>query len=126
VLVQSHYALREMSAVRRVIRENGFATLVTHGANGLIASHLPVLLDPEHDPGDDAEELVLIGHTARADPQSHDLENGIEALSIFQGPHGYISPLWYGTGPVRSNMEAGQRDPGARAPRRLLPPSPSR
>jgi transcriptional regulator len=96
LLLQPHYAIERMSAVRRIIATNSFATLVTSAGDGAIASHVPALLDPEHDSGRDAEELVLIAHTARADPVSVELERGAEALLVFMGSHGYISPLWYG------------------------------
>ena len=95
MLLQPHYAIGRMSAVRRIIAANSFATLVTSSGDGLTASHLPALLDPEHDRGGDADDLVLIAHTARADPLSVELESGAEALLVFQGAHGYISPLWY-------------------------------
>jgi transcriptional regulator len=40
---------------------------------------------------------------ARPNPQWRDFEKlaaaGQEALVIFQGPHSYISPTWYGEGP---------------------------
>jgi transcriptional regulator len=40
---------------------------------------------------------------ARANPQWRDFarlaEAGREALVVFQGPHSYISPTWYGAGP---------------------------
>jgi transcriptional regulator len=40
---------------------------------------------------------------ARPNPQWRDFERlaeaGQEALVIFQGPHSYISPAWYGEGP---------------------------
>jgi transcriptional regulator len=78
--------------VRRLVAEHGWAILFT---DELRAAHLPCLLDPVHDPGGDAEELVVVGHTARADPVSDDLRAGREALLVFQGPNGYISPSWY-------------------------------
>lgn len=84
-----------MRDVRRLVSENGFAMLTASGPDGLRASHMPCLLDAEHDPGGDAEELVIVGHTARADPVSRYLEDGRELLLVFQGAHGYISPGWY-------------------------------
>lgn len=85
----------DMEEVRRLVRSNGWALLVTDGPDRLIASHLPCLLDP--DAG--ATDLVILGHIARADPQSRDLTNGGEALLVFQGAHGYISADWYEAGP---------------------------
>jgi transcriptional regulator len=95
MLLQRYYAIERMAEVRRLIAANGWALLATAGADGLRASHLPCLLDPEHDPGGRARELVIVGHTARADPTSSYLSEGCEALLVFQGPHGYISAAWY-------------------------------
>ena len=95
MLVQPGYAMRSMSEVRRTIAAGGWAILTTHGPAGLRAAHLPCLLDPEHDRGGDAEELVILGHIARADPQYLDGE----VLLVFQGPHGYVSAAWYETDP---------------------------
>ena len=47
------------------IRRSGLATLVTLTADGLIASHVPMLLDPEPAPYG-----TLIGHLARPNPQA--------------------------------------------------------
>jgi len=71
-----------------------FGTLVSHGKEGLIASQVPFLL--EHRDG----RLYLQGHLARANPQLADLDGEGEALAIFEGPHAYISPNWYQTGPA--------------------------
>lgn len=72
------------------VREHPFATLVTNGADGLTASHAPLLLD------ESVGALgILRGHLARANPQCRDLEAGRETLVIFQGPHAYVSPSWY-------------------------------
>jgi len=99
MLVHGHDAMKSMEEVRRLVSANGWALLVTGGDQGPLATHLPCLLDPELDPGGGARDLVLIGHTARADPQSQRLHDGCEALLVFQGPHGYISPAWYESGP---------------------------
>ncbi|MDY7100477.1 MAG: FMN-binding negative transcriptional regulator [Actinomycetota bacterium] len=67
----------------------GFAHLVT-AAGGLAATPLPLLRVPAPDgPG------RLVGHVARANPQWRDLPDGAEALAIFTGADGYISPSWY-------------------------------
>jgi transcriptional regulator len=96
MLVQRHYAMQGMREVRRLVTNHGWAVLTTRA---LRAAHVPCLLDDEHDQGGDSDELVMIGHTARLDPVSRDLGTGEEVLVVFQGPHGYISPAWYGDGP---------------------------
>ena len=72
------------------IRRTGLATLVTLTQDGLIASHVPMLLD-----ADPAPYGTLIGHLARPNPQARGAIG--EALAIFQGPDAYITPSWYAT-----------------------------
>jgi transcriptional regulator len=74
------------------MRQAGLATLVTLTAGGLIASHVPVLLDP-----DPAPYGTLLGHLARPNPQAKGAVAGTEALVIFQGPDAYITPSFYET-----------------------------
>jgi transcriptional regulator len=99
MLVQRHFAIQRMEDVRRLVQRYGWALLVVSGQVGLQAAHIPCLLDPDHDEGGDAPELVVLGHTARADPVSPELDREREVLLIFQGPNGYISPDWYEAGP---------------------------
>jgi transcriptional regulator len=72
------------------IRASGLATLVTLTKDGLIASHVPLLLDTQPAPYG-----TLIGHIARPNPQARGAIG--EALVIFQGPDAYITPSWYAT-----------------------------
>ena len=76
------------------IERHEFGLLVSHGKAGMIASQVPFLA--EHRAG----ILYLQGHLARANPQGADLEGDREALAIFEGPHAYISPTWYESGPA--------------------------
>ena len=75
------------------IERYDFGLFVTHGAEGLVASHIPFLIER------DGEQLHLQCHLARPNPQVSDLARGGEVLAIFHGPHAYISPNWYATGP---------------------------
>jgi transcriptional regulator len=68
----------------------GLATLVTRGSGGLVATHLPLLHDPEPAPCG-----RLLGHLARANPQWRELAPGEEALAVFLGPEAYVTPRWY-------------------------------
>jgi transcriptional regulator len=72
------------------IRASGLATLVTLTAGGLIASHVPLLLDSEPAPYG-----TLTGHLARPNPQARGAVG--DALVIFQGLDAYITPSWYAT-----------------------------
>jgi transcriptional regulator len=55
----------------------------------LRATHMPCLVE------EDAEDLVVLSHVARADPVSEALDGPV--LMIFQGPRGYVSASWYQT-----------------------------
>ncbi len=75
------------------IERHDFGLLLSHGIAGLVASHIPFLVERRD------EELHLLGHLARPNPQVEDLGQGGEVLAIFSGPHAYISPSWYADGP---------------------------
>jgi transcriptional regulator len=75
-----------------IMREHSFATLVSWGEAGLIATHLPILFDPTR-----GAHGTLVGHLARENPHWQAFDQGPESLALFQGPHAYISPTWYTT-----------------------------
>ena len=83
------YVLTDPDEVKRLIRENPWATIVSNTATGLVASHYPVVLE------EDAHGISIVSHVGRPDEQLHELGSH-EILVIIQGPHGYISPSWYG------------------------------
>jgi len=76
------------------IERHDFGQLVSRGAAGLTASHIPFLVEYH------GEELHLLGHLARPNPQVEDLGHDEQVLAIFSGPHAYISPSWYAAGPA--------------------------
>jgi transcriptional regulator len=82
------FAVDDPGFVRRLIRDNPWATLVSGNGGELVASHYPIMLDEE------APELAIFTHLGRPDDQVHRLGEG-ELLVIVQGRHGYISPSWY-------------------------------
>lgn len=70
------------------ITEHPFATFVLAGEH-LLATHIPVLIEGS------PEDFILYAHIANHNEQLRYLKNGIEALLIFQGSHGYVSSSWY-------------------------------
>lgn len=72
-----------------LIADRPLATLVTFGAHGLAADHVPLLLESED--GSDR----LIGHVARANPLWHPGRHDGESLAVFGGADHYVSPTWY-------------------------------
>ena len=83
------FAMTDVGELRRVIALNPWATLVSSTPDGLVASHYAVLLD------DTRDDLTVVGHVGRPDDLLHGLGER-ELMVVFQGPHGYISPGWYG------------------------------
>lgn len=83
------YALADVDEVRDLVRSAPWCTFVSATGAGAVASHYPVMLD------EDAEGIVLLSHMGRPDEAAHEL-GAHEMLAIVQGPHGYISPSWYG------------------------------
>lgn len=73
-----------------LVRAYPFATLVTLGADGIAANHLPMIFH-----ADEGAQGVLRGHVARPNPVWRDVDPAAEALAIFQGPHHYVTPSWY-------------------------------
>lgn len=86
------FAMTDVAELRRVIDANPWVTLVSNIEAGLVASHYAVLLDDERD------DLTIVGHVGKPDDLIHGLGDR-ELLVIVQGPHGYISPGWYGDVP---------------------------
>ncbi|WP_248918047.1 FMN-binding negative transcriptional regulator [Pseudomonas entomophila] len=80
----------DLTRLHRHMLETRLALLVSHGEQGLLATHLPVLVDTA-----DGEFGTVYGHLARANPQWRDLEQGGEALLVFPGADAYISPGYY-------------------------------
>jgi len=90
--IPPHFAEDRTETLHDAIRAGGLATLVTMTPEGMIASHLPLLLDPEPAPYG-----TLVGHLARANPQTKLTDAKIPAMAIFHGLDGYISPSLYAT-----------------------------
>lgn len=73
------------TVANEVIDAHPFALLVTADSTGVLTpTHLPIL----------REEDCLLGHVALGNPQAR--LSATSALVVFQGPHGYVSPTWYG------------------------------
>jgi transcriptional regulator len=88
-----HYITEDEGVVKRLIRENPWATYVSNASTGLVASHYATLLE------EDADGISIVSHFGRPDEKLHELGQH-EILVIVQGPHGYISPGWYEPGAI--------------------------
>ena len=84
------FAVDDVPILHQQMLATPLPVLVTHGSQGLIASHVPLLLNP-----DEGACGTLYGHLARANPHWKALAEGAEALVIFAGEQAYISPSFY-------------------------------
>ena len=85
--IPSFNRVENREAINAFIQAHSFATLITTKEGGIVASHLPVLLDEKTN--------VLRSHMARANEQWKHFAGAEEVLCIFHGPHAYVSPSWY-------------------------------
>jgi transcriptional regulator len=88
--VPHQFSESRLPVLHDAIRATRLATLVTMTRDGLVATHLPLLLDADRGPNG-----TLVGHVARANFQWRDSVTDADALAIFLGPESYISPSWY-------------------------------
>ena len=88
--IPRHNEEKRVSAMHSLIVSRPLGTLVTLGASGLFASHIPMILE------DDGSQFgVLKGHISRANTQWQDFVPTVDALAIFAGHQHYITPNWY-------------------------------
>lgn len=85
-------AFREdrVDVLHGAIRELAFGMLVTRAADSFATSYLPFEVDAGR-----GLNGTLVGHLARYNPQWQVPAAGAQALVVFHGPHGYVSPSWY-------------------------------
>jgi len=88
--VPPHFAEQDAGALHALIREYPLGVLITNGAMGLEANHIPFELSPDEGPNG-----TLHAHVARANPVWQNTATGDEALIVFRQAHAYISPNWY-------------------------------
>ena len=89
--VPKHFALEDVAEIHALMRAYPFAALLTHGREGLCATHIPTVLKT----GESSKGLVQC-HLSRANPHWQMIgAAGVEALLIFNGPQAYVTPAWY-------------------------------
>jgi transcriptional regulator len=87
--IPPHFAESDGDKMKALIEANPFGMLVSAGEGAPVATHLPFLIEVR------GGEVFLTAHMARANPHWKLFDGTREALAVFQGPHGYISPNWY-------------------------------
>jgi transcriptional regulator len=87
--VPKYNQLDDQAALLAYMRAYSFAALATSGPGGLMATHLPFVVE------EDGGRVILLAHMARANPQWRDFAAEQDAMAIFMQPHAYISPRLY-------------------------------
>ena len=98
--IPNSFAERDLPTLFEFIEAHPLAALVTRSqADGLIATHLPLIVDRTT-----GSMGTLCGHVARANPHSRALSDAsAETMVIFTGPDAYVTPEWY-----RTKQETGR------------------
>ena len=87
--IPKHNQLEDRAALLAYMRAYSFAALASAGPAGLMATHLPFVIEEQDG------RITLLAHMARANPQWRDFAAAAEALVIFMQPHAYVSPRLY-------------------------------
>ena len=87
--IPEDFRLRHDEDAIAFMRANPFAILISSADDGPFATHLPLFVSVAD------EKVMLRGHVAKANPHWRYLEQQTQCLTIFHGPHSYISPSDY-------------------------------
>ena len=87
--IPEHFRVRDHADAIAFMQANPFAILISSADDGPFATHLPVFVEAK------GETLVLRGHVAKANPHWRHLERQPECMTIFHGPHAYVSASNY-------------------------------
>ena len=85
-----YHAQPDGAALRALIDAHPLGAWVCHGSDGLVANHIPFLLDRSR-----GSSGTLLGHVSRANTVWQQLQEDAQSIVLFQGPQSYITPGWY-------------------------------
>jgi transcriptional regulator len=88
--IPAHFAESRPEEMHRILREHPLGMLVTHGADGLDADHIPFAFDAAVGP-----HGTLTAHVARSNSLWQRCPTGTPVMVVFRGAEAYISPNWY-------------------------------
>jgi transcriptional regulator len=89
--IPEHFRVHDHADAIAFMRANPFAILVSSTDDGPFATHLPIFVS------ETAESLLLRCHVAKANTHWRYLEQQSNCLTIFHGPHAYVSASNYTT-----------------------------
>jgi transcriptional regulator len=84
------FEVTDLPLLHAAMKQSDLATLVTTTRQGLVATHLPLLLDESK-----GKYGMLRGHISRANLQWQETDTNADALIIFLGLDTYVTPNWY-------------------------------
>lgn len=87
--IPEHFRVRDHADAIAFMHANPFAILVSAMDDGPFATHLPVFTRQTE------ERLLIRGHVAKANPHWRHLEQNAACMTIFHGPHAYVSTSNY-------------------------------
>jgi transcriptional regulator len=88
----AHFAESRPDVLRELVARHPLGLLITQRRDGgLDANPVPFVLDNDAD----GAPTILRAHVARANPLWSNAREDAEALVVFQGAQGYVSPAWY-------------------------------
>jgi transcriptional regulator len=88
--VPAHFEEPSQDVLHGLIESHPLGVLITNGASGLDANHIPFDLDRAK-----GEHGTLYCHVARNNSVWQDVATGDEVLVVFRSADAYISPNWY-------------------------------
>jgi transcriptional regulator len=91
VYIPEHFRVRDHAHAIAFMKANPFAILISTRDDGPFATHLPISVRGTDD------RLLLRGHVAKANPHWRYLEQQPHGLTIFHGPHAFVSTANYTT-----------------------------
>lgn len=84
--IPEHFRESDPAAIAEILACAPLATLVANTPQGLVANHLPLLVDKTGE---------LVGHVALANDLHRLVAEGTDVLAIFRGVDGYVTPNSY-------------------------------
>lgn len=79
------FAVDDPEELKALLRNAGLATLISHGADGIVTTHMPLAYDEVAN--------QLRGHMSRRNP--HPKVGNTDALVLYQNMDAYVTPGWY-------------------------------
>lgn len=88
--VPHYHAMPDIHEAQALMEAHPLGAWVAPGDDGLVANHIPFLLDRSR-----GRFGTLLGHVSRANRVWQQLPDAAQSVVMFQGPQSYITPGWY-------------------------------